>query len=100
MIVWITHAKVGHRQAPHKRNAPAFGRGVLFFSRCSGGPGLDFGDARVAGEGAGDVDADTVGAEGSEAHRALDQVVAADRAQGDPRGAGGSTGLAKLSCSV
>ena len=22
MIVWITHVKVGHRQTPHKQNAP------------------------------------------------------------------------------
>jgi hypothetical protein len=31
MIVWITHAKVGHRQVPTKQKAPAQNRGFLHF---------------------------------------------------------------------
>src|SRR5690349_3591491 len=48
-------------------------------------PGLDFGDAGVAGEAGGDVDADAVGGVGGEVDRALDQVVAADCSQRHPR---------------
>jgi len=48
-------------------------------------PGLDLGDTRVTGERGGDVDADAVGRVSGEIHCALDQVVASDAAQRDPR---------------
>ena len=32
MIVWITHAKVGHRQVPKKQKAPVVGRGFLLLA--------------------------------------------------------------------
>src|SRR6202040_3606065 len=48
---------------------------------------LDFGGARVAVCASGDLDAHAVGGERREVHRALDQIVAADRRQSDPGGA-------------
>src|SRR5439155_15084153 len=50
-------------------------------------PCLDLSDTRPGVERAGDVDANAIGGIGGERHRALDQIVATDRAQDYPRSA-------------
>ena len=59
--------------------------GVVSGARRRGNaPCLDFGDAGVAGERAGDVYPNPVGGERSEAYSALDQIVSAYRSKRDP----------------
>src|SRR5438046_4017280 len=95
MIVWITHAKVGHRQAPSKHKGPPraglcfwcaiFDRAKLHRAELrSIAPGFDFGDPRIAAAGSGDVDADAIGGEGGEGDGAFDEAVCGHDAESDP----------------